>query len=272
MVATVPTPVRLYVEVARRSFRRFSTYRAATIAGVFTNSVFGMIRGAVLIAVVTAAPGASDYDAVGMMTFSFLTQGMLAFTSAFSAIDDINERVRTGNIICDFYRPSDFQAWWLAFDVGRATFQLLGRFVPIVLLGAAVYGIDWPDSTSAAALFVLSLYGALGISFGIRYLVSMSAFWILDTRGTTQLMVTLMLFGSGLIAPLPLFPDWLEPIMRALPLAGMVQIPADVWMGEATGLGAAGVVLFQFGWAAALFGLGRYVTVAATRRVVIQGG
>ncbi|MBV9255191.1 MAG: ABC transporter permease, partial [Actinobacteria bacterium] len=35
--------MRLYWEVARRGFRRYATYRAATVAGVFTNSVFGLI-------------------------------------------------------------------------------------------------------------------------------------------------------------------------------------------------------------------------------------
>lgn len=35
--------VTLYGAVALRGFRRYSTYRAATLAGAFTNSVFGVI-------------------------------------------------------------------------------------------------------------------------------------------------------------------------------------------------------------------------------------
>ena len=33
----------LYLAVATRAFRRYSTYTAATLAGVFTNCVFGVI-------------------------------------------------------------------------------------------------------------------------------------------------------------------------------------------------------------------------------------
>ena len=264
--------MRVYAEVAKRSFRRWSTYRAATIAGVFTNSVFGMIRAAVFVAVVTAKPGAGGYTAHDVITFSFISQGMLAFLAAFGGIDEITQRVRTGDIVTDFYRPTDFQAWWLAFDTGRATFQLLGRFVPILAIGAVVYGIEWPASVGAAALFAVSIYAALLISFGIRYIVSLSAFWILDTRGTTQLAVTLIMFGSGNIAPLSFFPHWLEPTVRALPFAGMVQTPADVWMGVVTGPAAVARVLLQLAWASALLLGGRYLTVMATRRVVIQGG
>ncbi|HVV36258.1 MAG TPA: ABC-2 family transporter protein [Acidimicrobiales bacterium] len=264
--------MRVYVEVARRSFRRFSTYRAATVAGIFTNSVFGMIRAAVFIAVVKTHPGAGGYDVRDVVTFTFISQGMLAFLSAFSGIEEISNRVRTGDIVTDFYRPSDFQTWWLAFDSGRATFQLVGRFAPIVAVGALVYGVRWPASFGVAALFALSMYAALLISFGVRYLVSLTSFWLLDIRGTTQLAVTLIMFGSGNTAPLSFFPHWLEPTVRALPFAGMIQTPADVWMGKVTGAAAAGRVGQQVAWAAVLFLVGRYVTTRATRRVVIQGG
>jgi ABC-2 type transport system permease protein len=231
-----------------------------------------MIRAAVLIAVVQAKPGTGGYDVHDVVTFTFISQGMLAFLAAFGSIDTLTERVQTGDIVTDFYQPSDFQGWWLAFDMGRATFQLFARFVPIVAVGALVYGVRWPASPARWALFLVSMYIALLISFGIRYLVSLTAFWIIDARGTTQLAVTLVMFGSGNIAPLSFFPHWLEPIVRALPFAGMIQTPADVWMGVVTGPAAINRVLLQLAWAIALLLLGRYVTSIATRRVVIQGG
>ena len=264
--------MRLYVEVARRSFHRWSTYRAATIAGIFTNSVFGMIRGAVLVAVVQARPGAGGLTETGFITFSFLTQAMMAFVGVFGDGDEIGQRVRTGDVVCDLYRPSDFQLWWLGADIGRGLFQLIGRGVPIVLLGALVYDLQWPTSSGAVALFTVSLVGALLTGFGIRFLVSISAFWLMDTRGTNQLAVTVTLFGCGLIAPLSLFPHWLEGTMRALPFAGMLQTPADIWLGSVTGMDAIARVLLQFLWAASLMLLGRYAMAQATRRVVIQGG
>ena len=46
--------MRLYLEVARRSYARISTYRSATVAGVFTNTVFGFLLAYVLRAVYTA--------------------------------------------------------------------------------------------------------------------------------------------------------------------------------------------------------------------------
>jgi ABC-2 type transport system permease protein len=53
--------VRTYLLLAAAEFRRFSTYRLAILAGVFTQSVFGFIRVSVLFAAVSAAAG-TDSD------------------------------------------------------------------------------------------------------------------------------------------------------------------------------------------------------------------
>ena len=264
--------MRLYAEVAKRSFRRWSTYRAATIAGIFTNSIFGFIRASVLVAIVHAKPGIGGLDARGYVTFSVMSQALMSYVGFFGDGEEIGERIKTGDIVSDLYRPADFQLWWLAADVGRGVFQLIGRGVPIVAVGALVYGLQGPASLGAVLLFALSLVGALWIGFGLRFLVQLSGFWLLDTRGTKQLVDTLTMFASGVMVPLMLFPDWLEPLARATPFSGLIQTPVEVFLGTVTGRDALGAVAFQLGWAFALFVAGRAVMLSATRRVVIQGG
>lgn len=264
--------MRLYAELAKRSFRRWSTYRAATIAGIFTNSVFGFIRASVLLAVLAAKPGAGGLDASAVVTYSFLTQGMLSVADVFGGDQEIALRVRTGDIVGDLYRPVDFQAWWLAADFGRAAFQLVARGVPILIIGAVTYGVEAPHDFGGAALFAVSLVLAVVVGFALKFLVNMSAFWLLDIRGTNQLMVTAALFFSGLVAPLSLFPDWLEPTARALPFACLIQYPVELFLGQRTGTHAFVLLAIQAAWAVALLGAGRLVLRVAARRVVIQGG
>lgn len=264
--------MRLYAELARRSFRRWSTYRAATVAGIFTNSVFGFIRASVLLAVLRSHPGAGGLDPSGVITYSFLTQALLSAADIFGGDQEIAQRVRTGDVVGDLYRPVDFQAWWLAADMGRAAFQIAARGVPILLVGAVTYGVQAPHDLAGALAFLVSLVLAVVVGFALKFLVNMSAFWLLDTRGTNQLMVTAALFFSGLVAPLSLFPAWLEPTARALPFACLIQDPVEIFLGETHGAGVVGVLAIQVGWAVALLGGGRLVLRAAARRVVIQGG
>lgn len=67
----------LYAAVATRTFRRFSTYRAATAAGVFTNSVFGVIYSFAYLALWDERPGAGGYDAADAVTFVWIGQALL---------------------------------------------------------------------------------------------------------------------------------------------------------------------------------------------------
>ena len=87
--ARVPTispsrPVRYAVTtfgaLAWSGFRRYATYRQATIAGSFTNMVFGFLRCYVLLAVGgRARPAAvpAGYDARQLATYVWVGQGLL---------------------------------------------------------------------------------------------------------------------------------------------------------------------------------------------------
>src|SRR5262249_35021255 len=126
-------------------------------------------------------------------------------------------------------------------------------------------------SVSATFLFAVSLLAALLTGFGIRVLVSMSAFWLIDTRGTRQMVDSAIDFGGGVVAAQTLFPDWLR-FGKYLPFAGLNQTPAQMFRGTLHGVDALVRVAVQLAWVAALLAAGRYVTTLATRRVVIQGG
>ena len=58
----------LWGAVARSSFRRYSTYRAATAAGIFTNCVFGCIICFTYIALWKHNPDAGGYDVTDAVT------------------------------------------------------------------------------------------------------------------------------------------------------------------------------------------------------------
>jgi ABC-2 type transport system permease protein len=85
-------------------------------------------------------------------------------------------------------------------------------------------------------------------------------------------MTTLVTFLSGMIVPLPLFPDWAKPIVQALPFAGLVDFPFRVYTGHIPPQATVWVVQHQLLWTAALVILGRWLLSRGLRRVVVQGG
>ena len=263
-----PAHAALWWQIARRSFLRTSTYRAATAAGVFTNTVFGFLRVYVLLAVIDARPGLAGYDAADIATYTFVTQGLLATVYSFGA-DEIAERVRTGEIVSDLYRPVDFQGYWFATDVGRFAFQLVFRGIPPVVLGALVFDLALPTDGGTWVAFLTSVCPALAVSFGVRYLASLSAFWLLDTRGVWQMTAVVSMFLAGIMVPLGFLPRGIADVVLWLPFASISQLSIDLLLGHADALP---VLARQAMWAVALLVLGRTLTRRAFRKVVVQGG
>ncbi|MCQ4195203.1 ABC-2 family transporter protein [Streptomyces sp. BPPL-273] len=262
---------RLYAAVAAGGFRRYATYRAATAAGVFTNTVFGLILVYTYLALWEERPHLGGYDQAQAVTFVWLGQALLAALAIGGGgmENELMERIRTGDIAVDLYRPADLQLWWLAADVGRAVFQLLGRGVVPFVFGALLFPVALPREVSAWALFLVAVALAMLVGFALRYLVALSAFWLMDGTGVAHMAWIAGLFCSGMLLPLNVFPGALGEVVRVLPWSSLLQGPADVLLGEADPVG---VFVFQGSWAVALLALGRLVQSVATRRVVVQGG
>ena len=103
-------------------------------------------------------------------------------------------------------------------------------------------------------------------------MVNISAFWLLDYRGVGTLAQVLWTFLAGFVMPLALFPPAVRSVSEALPFAGMLQTPVDIFLEQYHGLALAGVMLRQLLWALVLLLLGRWLLAAATRKLVVQGG
>lgn len=62
-----------YRRIAAAAFRQYSTYRVATAAGVFTNTIFGFIRAFIMLAAIGSAGGElNGYDALQAATYVWL--------------------------------------------------------------------------------------------------------------------------------------------------------------------------------------------------------
>src|SRR5690349_4729675 len=118
-----------YPMLVRSGYRRRSAYLAASLAGLFTNTVFGLLRVAVLLAVVAQTGGTAGYDAGGVSAFVWLGQGLLAVVLLWGD-GELSDRVRSGDIAVDLSRPWDLQLALLAQDLGRAGHAVLFRFLP----------------------------------------------------------------------------------------------------------------------------------------------
>lgn len=257
-----------YLAAARSSFRRQSTYRGATAAGVFTNTVFGFILASVMQAVFRARATVGGLDETRAVTFVFVGQGLIMVMGSFGE-REVAERVRTGDIATDLYRPVSFSAWWGAIWAGRVGFSFLARGIPPFVAGALAFPFAFPAHAATWLWFLLAV--ALGSAVASRFwlLVNLAAFWLVEIRGLIMLASVTQMTMSGFLVPLQFFSGPFGALCRASPFACFAQQPIEVFLDIRSPLGAYGP---QLAWLVALE-LGIHLaTGAATRKVVVQGG
>lgn len=243
--------------------------------GVFTNTVFGFILAYTYAALWDERPQLGGYDMSQALTYVWLGQALLMTCVMMGGgfEDELIERIRTGDIAVDLYRPVDLQLWWLAGDLGRAAFHLLGRGIVPMIFGSLAFDLAMPGSPGIWVAFLVAVGLGVVVSFAIRYLVALSAFWLLDGAGAAQMSFLAGMFFSGMLLPLNVFPGVLGEVARALPWSALLQVlEADVFLGKYTGWGLVRVYAFQASWALVLLLAGRLLQSVATRRVVVQGG
>ena len=261
-----------YWSIVAAAFRQYSTYRMATAAGVFTNSVFGLIRASILFAAIGMAGGElSGYTAAQAATYVWLGQALLAPIEAFGT-REVSQRVHEGEVAIDLLRPTSFLGLYYAQKLGRAGFLLLGRGVPPLLIGALITGLALPEDPLSYPLGLLSLLLAITVAFLGDMLVNLAAFWLVETRGLTVVYNAVMNLLSGFLIPIVWFPDWLLVIARATPFPSMIQTTIDTLSGSLASCEALPLLAVQLGWVA-LLGLAAWAMLrAGVRSMEVQGG
>jgi ABC-2 type transport system permease protein len=117
-----------------------------------------------------------------------------------------------------------------------------------------------------------SLLLALFLASAIQTVMDMSLLWTISGKGLSGLMAAMIMMFSGMIIPLPLFPEWMQPFISFLPFRGLHDLPARLYMGHVTPQDGIGPILHQLTWTIFLSLLGRALLARGVRRVIVQGG
>ena len=86
----------------------------------------------------------------------------------------------------------------------------------------------------ALIAFVPALAIAAGLRFVSGWTLALAAFWTTRTNAVNQAYFVALLFFSGRLAPMELFPRWVQILADILPFKWMVAFPVELAMGRLT--------------------------------------
>jgi ABC-2 type transport system permease protein len=268
-----------YLHIATTRFRALLQYRGAALGGLFTQTFFGLVRIMVLSAFYAASAATPPLPLSSVVAYVWLGQAVFLLFP-WRLDPDIAEPIRSGNIAYELCRPLDLHTVWLARALAMRTAPVLLRLVPMAIvatlvlpaLGLAAWALPPPAGAAALALWLAAFAGAVLVSAALTALVHVGLLWTVGGDGVVVLVGTAAVLLGGLIVPLPLFPDWAQPWLLALPFAGILDLPARVYTGALAGTDAAWVLVHQAVWSALLIAAGRLLLARRIRHLAVQGG
>ena len=272
--------LRPYRAIVSARFRMLLQYRAAALAGLWTQVFFGLTLIMIYEAFYRSSSAAVQPMALPrLVSYVWLGQALLAMLP-WNADSEVREMVRSGAIAYELARPIDLYGLWYARAVAQRTAPTLLRAAPMAvfasialpLVGAGAWRLAPPPSLGAGAGFVAALACALALGCAISVLVNISLMWTISGDGFVMLLSTAVSLLSGLIIPLPLFPGWAQPVLAWLPFAALFDLPFRIYAGHIAASDLAIVLLRQLGWTVVLVALGRWLLGRGMRRVAVQGG
>jgi len=142
-----------------------------------------------------------------------------------------SEWVRSGRLSFYLLQPLDPMWRLLADHVGERGVRL-----PMLVAIGAVFAALFPGALvwPGWAPFLLGLAAstlAFLLSFFVAYSVGLLAFWLEDATEIFELWYVLVLFFSGMLAPLSLYPEAVQRVLAWTPFPHLVYLPAALWSG-----------------------------------------
>ncbi|OYE05807.1 ABC transporter permease [Nostoc sp. 'Peltigera membranacea cyanobiont' 232] len=255
-------------------------YRTAALAGVVTQLFWGLVKVMVLQAFFTHTTSAQPITFQQAVGYIWLGQAFLMAIVPWGGDRDIQELIRTGAVGYDLLRPTDLYNFWFTRALALRIAPLILRAIPLLCVTSfifPIFGLDeWslsvPPTFASFLAFFLSFIDAIFLSSALTMLLTVSMMWTISGEGINNVLPTLIIVLSGMIVPLPLFPEWSKPFLNALPFSGLIDKPFRLFTGNLQPNALFNILLHQTFWIIIIIILGRVIVKHGIKKLVIQGG
>lgn len=264
-----------YQSLFRMRFIAGLQYRAAALAGIATQFVWGIMELLLYKEFYDVNPNAFPMTLQSLSSYIWLQQSLLAIFMVWFLENDIFQTITEGGIAYELCRPTDLYDMWFFRSMATRLSKAVLRCFPILIIAVFVpepYGMRLPANITAGVWFVITAFLGFLIVIAFCMLVYISTFYTYSPLGVRMVAVSVVEFFSGSVVPLPFLPDNLRQVVELLPFASMQNVPLRVYSGDITGSEIYYRLELQIFWAIALIWFGKWVTGKALKRVVVQGG
>lgn len=237
----------LYIQQFKTTFASMLQYRASLFIWMIGQVLEPLIYLVVWSTVSNGSGGSvGDYTARQFAAYFIVLMLVNQFTYTW-IMYEYEYRIREGYLSSTLLRPVHPIHADIADNISSKLISL-----PVMSLIAAGLAVLFRPVFSLHPWAILAFVPALILAFLVRFLIewtlAQAAFWTTRVSAINQVYFVLMLFLSGQIAPISLFPHPVQTIAYVLPFRWMIGFPVELLLGRLTPLQALTGIGAQILW------------------------
>ncbi len=254
----------LYVQQFKTTFASMVQYRASLFIWMISHVLEPLVY-LVVWSVVSEGGGGSVADYTTAQFAGYFIMLMLVENVSYTWIMyEYDYRVREGLLSPALLRPVHPIHIDIADNISSKVITMPFMLVVAGLLSLIFYPAIAPQAWALAAALP-ALVMAFLLRFFLEWTLAQAAFWTTRVSAINQSYFVLVLFLSGQVAPLDLFPRAIQILAAILPFQWMLGFPVELLLGRLTPIEALTGLGVQALWVLLAYGLLRIVWRAGIR-------
>lgn len=267
--------MKSYLSYFKLKFITGLQYRAAALAGISTQFFFGFVYISVYIAFYESGSSNLPMELAQLISYVWLSQSLFSLVNLWYKDREILDTIKTGNIAYELCRPQDLYTMWASKILGERLAKVTLRFLPVILVAVLLpkpYNLDLSITLPTLLIFIISITLSCILMTVLVLLYHVICLFTLDEKGIVNMFMVGSDILSGLVIPIPFFPDYLKNISKILPFQYISDFPIRLYVGNITNKEGLIGIIIQIIWIIILVIIGRIITKKALKKAVIQGG
>lgn len=162
-----------------------------------------------------------------MLWYLAITESIIL--SAPRVSQTVDQDVRTGQLAVHLIKPLSYPLYCLGNCLGERSVRFALNLI-VGLLVVSFFVGPIPLQLNSVLFLLVALPMAFVLDFLFNFLIGLGAFWLEDTTGIMLIYSRITMILGGMLIPIELFPEVMQPVLKALPFASIVYGPARMFV------------------------------------------
>lgn len=190
----------------------------------------------------------------------------------FWGINEImGESIREGEILRELLNPVSYFNYYFGIRIGELIESTIVGILTFIMC-SIIFKVLLPSGLLNFIFFILLISFAIIVVYFFELILGVIAFYTDSIWGIEMFKRAILSIFSGMIAPITLFPEFLQKIANFLPFKDCIYTPVNVYFGKLETIEILQVLLKQCVWIAILYIIAKLLFKKAIKNITVNGG